>query len=189
MQSIYDFIVKPKDSKRYNNTKSIGGVDLIISTSEEDFRFANREAIVIAVPVAYDGPIREGDTLIVHHNAFKIYNDMKGRRKSGKSFFRDDKFFIDIDQFFAYRHEGERVWHGHDRYCFVKPIPAEETYIYKPVTHEPLVGEVTIVNDGLRAHGISVGDRIGFKPESEYEFTIDGQLMYRLFDHAVTLVL
>jgi len=81
MQSPFYFITRPLSGKRYNNTKEIGGIELIISTSEEDHRFSNREAEVIEVPVDYSGPIKIGDKLLVHHNVFKFYNDMKGRRK------------------------------------------------------------------------------------------------------------
>ena len=41
----------------------------------------------VATPLGYDGEIVVGDLLLVHHNVFKFYNDMKGRQKSGKSFF------------------------------------------------------------------------------------------------------
>jgi hypothetical protein len=39
VKSLYEFIVRPVGGKRYNNTKSIGGIDFIISTSEEDHRY------------------------------------------------------------------------------------------------------------------------------------------------------
>ena len=71
MKSIYQFIVKPLNKNRYNNTKEIEGVDLIISTSEEDVSASNRQAIVLETPINYCGPIEKGDTLLVHHNVFK----------------------------------------------------------------------------------------------------------------------
>ena len=53
--------------------------------------------------------IEPGDTLLVHHNVFKFYNDMRGRQQSGKSYFKDDLFFIDDTQFFMYKKENK--WH------------------------------------------------------------------------------
>ena len=187
VRSVHQFIVKPKKGKRYNNTKRIGDVDFVVNTSEENAKASNREAVVISTPLSYEGPIKDGDTLLVHHNVFKFYNDMYGRRKSGKSFFKDDIFFLDEDQYFAYKRDGD--WIGVGRYCFVKPVPKEESYIFKPVSHEPLVGEIAIINDGLTGYGLRVGDKVGFMPDMEYEFTVDGQLMYRLFDHIVTMQL
>ena len=187
MRSPFNFIVKPESGTRYNNTKEIGGIDLIVNTSEEDHKFSNRHAIVVEVPNKYDGPIRPGDTLLVHHNVFKFYNDMKGRQKSGRSFFRDDVFLIDPDQFFLYKQDGK--WHTYDRYCFVKPIPATESYIKKPFTHEPLMGEMVYPNAYLVSQGVDQGDKVCFKPDSEYEFEVDGEKLYRMYDHQITIVL
>ena len=83
MQSPHYFIVKPLKGKRYDNTKSYGDKELIISVSEEDHTVANRFAKVINLPIGYTGDISIGDTVLVHHNVFKYYNDMKGRQKSG----------------------------------------------------------------------------------------------------------
>ena len=185
-KSLFEFIVRPIGSKRYSNTKSISGMDFVVSTSEEDHKFVNREGEVLSTPLDYDGNIRVGDILLVHHNAFKFYNDMQGRRQSGKSFFKDDLFFIDGDQFYMYKQDGE--WYPHDRYCFVSPIHPQDSYIFKPFTEEPLMGIMEYPNEYLSAQGVKKGDTIIFKPESEYEFEVDGKKMYRMFDHQITAV-
>lgn len=187
MKSPHQFIVKPINGKRYDNTKEIGGVDFIVSTSEEDHKFSNRYAEVLATPLSYDGDIEPGDILLVHHNVFKFYNDMKGRRQSGKSFLKDDNFLIDPDQFYMYKKNGK--WYTYDRYCFVKPCPAEESYIYKPFSEEPLVGEMKYVNRYLKKLGVNAGDKVSFKPDSEYEFNVDGEKLYRMYDHQITMLL
>jgi hypothetical protein len=142
---------------------------------------------VVEVPVGYSGPIKKGDKLLVHHNVFKFYNDMKGRRKSGRSFFRDDIFFVEPDQFYLYRRDGK--WYTYDRYCFVKPIPAIDSYIKKPFTNEPLMGTMVYPNAYLLTQGVREGDKVCFKPDSEYEFNVDGEKLYRMFDHQITMVL
>lgn len=184
MQSPFDFIVT---GQRYNNTKEIGGIELIVNTSEEDHKFSNRYAEVLEVPRGYDGPIQKGDTLLVHHNVFKFYNDMKGRRKSGRSFFRDDIFFVEPDQFYMYKRDGK--WNTYSRYCFVKPIKAIDSYIKKPFTNEPLMGTMVYPNAYLLSQGVREGDTVCFKPDSEYEFDVDGEKLYRIFDHQITMVL
>ncbi len=187
MKSPFYFIVKPVDDKRYKNTKTIEGMEIITSTSEENHKAANREAEVVATPIGYNGQIEKGDILLVHHNVFKFYNDMKGRQKSGKSFFKDNLFFIENDQFFMYKHKGE--WYCHDRYCFVKPIPKEESFVSKLGTEEPLIGIMKYPNKYLSSKGVEKGDRICFKPDSEYEFTVDDEKLYRMYDHQITLKL
>ena len=185
MKSPFYFITRAYNGRRYDNVKSIGGIDFITSTSEEDHKASNRYAEVIETPLGYEGPIRNGDTLLVHHNVFKFYNDMKGRQQSGKSFFKDDLFFIDEEQFFMYKQDGE--WHSYDRYCFVKPVPTSESYIFKPFSEEPLVGIMKYPNDYLKSKGVSSGDMVCFKPESEYEFDVDGEKLYRMYDHQITI--
>lgn len=187
MKSPFLFIAKPIKGRRYDNTKEIGGIEFITSTSEEDHRYSNRMAEVISTPLDYNGPIKAGDTLLVHHNVFKYYNDMKGRQKSGRSFFKDDIFFIEPDQFFLYKSDGD--WHAHDRYCFVKPIPPTESYIMKPFKEEPLMGIMKYTNEELSRLGVNNGDKVCFHPESEYEFNVDGEKLYRMFTHQIAIVL
>ena len=187
MKSPFYFIARPMKGKRYDNTKEIGGIELIVSTSEEDHRFSNRHAEVVETPLGYTGPIRPGDTLLVHHNVFKYYNDMKGRQKSGKSFFKDDIFFIETDQFFMYKQDGD--WKPYDRYCFVEPIPATESYIKKPFSEEPLMGRMVYPNEYLISQGVTAGQIVCYKPDSEYEFTVDDRKLYRMYDHQITIMI
>jgi len=187
MRSPFYFIVKPLEGKRYNNTKNIGGLDFIISTSEEDHKFSNRKGVVQELPLKYKGPIEIGDTLLVHHNVFKFYNDMKGRQQSGKSYFKDDMFFIDNDQFYMYNHNDQ--WYSHDRYCFVKPIGKKDSFMLKRGTEEPLMGEMVYPNSYLQKQGVSPGSQVSFQPDSEYEFEVDGEKLYRMFDHQITFIL
>jgi hypothetical protein len=187
MKSPFYFITRPTEGKRYNNTKEIAGIEFIVNTSEEEHKFSNREAVVVETPLWYTGPIEPGDTLLVHHNVFKFYNDMKGNRKSGRSFFREDVFLIDNEQFFLYKKND--TWYAYDKYCFVKPIPPTESYINKPFSEEPLMGIMKYPNDYLVSQGIKIGDHVVFSPDSEYEFNIDGEKLYRMYDHQITMKL
>ena len=187
MRSPFYFIVKPLNGKRYDNTREMSGVEVIVSTSEEDHKFSNRYAEVLELPARYLGPIQKGDILLVHHNAFKFYNDIKGRQKSGRSFFRDDVFLIDSEQFFLYKNGS--TWNAYDKYCFVKPIPAVESYIKKPFSEEPLMGVMKYPNEYLLGCGVNSGDHVCFAPDSEYEFDVDGEKLYRMYDHQITIKL
>ena len=185
MKSPFYFIVKPLKGRRYDNTKEIAGLELVVSTSEEDHKFSNRYAEVVELPIGYTGEVKVGNTLLVHHNVFKFYNDMKGRQKSGRSFFKDDLFFVDNEQFFMYKND--KGWNAHDKFCFVKPIKREESIIFKNTIEEPLIGTMKYPNDYLISKGVSVGDRVVFTPDSEYEFDVDGEKLYRMYDHQITI--
>ena len=187
MRSPFNFIVQPLNNKRYNNTKQISGKEIITSTSEENHLASNRYGVVVSTPINYQGEIKPGDILLVHHNCFKFYNDMKGRRRSGKSYFMNDLFFIDNDQFYLYKKNDN--WICHDRYCFVQPLEKQDSFLEKNYKEEPLVGIMKYPNEYLSSKGVKKGDRVIFKPESEYEFEVDGEKLYRMYDHQITVVL
>ena len=189
MRSPYNFIVKPLNGRRYDNIKEIADTQFITSVSQEDHVASNRFAEVIALPINYKGPVKEGDTLLVHHNVFKFYNDMYGRRKSGKSFFKDDLFFVDPDQFYLYKTKDESNWMGYSKYCFIKPLKAQESYLNKNSKNEPLRGTVRYINEELIKKGVKIGDEVLYEPESEYEFIVDDEKLYRMFTKNITVVL
>jgi len=54
---------------------------------------------------------------------------------------------------------------------------------------EPLIGIMRYPNQTLLDHNVEVNDMVTFRPDSEYEFEIDGKKMYRMFDHQITMVL
>jgi hypothetical protein len=184
MRSPFYFIAKPVGRERYSNTKDIAGIELVVSTSEEDHRFSNRHAEVVEVPSGYSGPIKPGDTLLVHHNVFKFYNDMKGNRKSGKSFFRDDVFLIEPDQFFMFKNENG--WNSYSRYNFVRPVPAKHDGLFKGVKYEPLMGQMVYPSEAMVGSGVAPGDIVCFAPECEYEFIVDDEPLYRIYDQHIT---
>ena len=183
MKGINSFLVAPYNGRRYDNIEKIGGVDVVTGTSEEDHKVANRFAEVIETPIDYTGDIKKGDILIVHHNIFKIYNDTGGKRRSMATHFRDMLFFITPDLFYLYTNDG--TWKCHDRYCFVKPIKAP----HMVTEYVPLTGEMKYVNSTLSNYGVKQGDTVIFSPDAEYEFKIDGELLYRVFDHMITGVI
>ena len=95
-------------------------------------------------------------------------------------------FFVEMDQFFMY-HDGTR-WNSHGKYCFVKPVPAKDSTIYK-TGEEPLVGILKYGNKQLEALGVKEGDEISFEPHSEYTFYVDGEKLYRMFTNNIMMLL
>ena len=187
MRSPHYFIVTPLKNRRYDNIKKIGDIDFITIASEEDHKSANRFARVVETPLGYKGEIEKGDIMVVHHNVFKFYNDMYGRRKSGRSYLKENLFLIDYDQFFLYKKDGD--WVGHDKYCFVKPSDKKDSYLQKSGSKEPLVGTIKYINKELLNLGLKVGDEVVYKPDSEYEFVIEDEVLYRMFTDHITIKL
>ena len=188
MQSPYHFIINPKGGRRYDNIKDNG---LIISTSQEDHTVTNRYGIVKSVPMGYTGEIKKGDTLLVHHNVFRKYYDMKGRERSGPSFVKNDIYVVYTDQFFLYQCDGE--WKAPSPYCFIRPLENKDISFGNINEEEMkelfLIGEIAYINNQLISLGLKVGDKISFTPESEYAFEVEGEKLYRMFTRNICLKL
>tara|TARA_B100000575_G_C22515824_1_gene335120 strand:- start:249 stop:470 length:222 start_codon:yes stop_codon:yes gene_type:complete len=71
----------------------------------------------------------------------------------------------------------------------VKPVQAKKSYLSKTGKEEPLIGTIKYINKELEDMGVKVGDEISFTPESEYEFYVEGEKLYRMFTNNITMVL
>ena len=177
MKSVYNFVVTPK-GKRYNNTKKIGDSELIINTEIYNHQYTNREAIVISTPIIGDTNIKSGDTVVVHHNVFRRWHDVRGIEKNSRSYFNENTYFINKDQIFLYKRN--KKWIAPKGYCFVKPLKAIDKFNIE--SEKPLQGVVKY-SDGT----VEVNDLVGFTPSSQYEFIVDGERLYRVLSNLITI--
>jgi len=177
MKSVYNFVVTPKGD-RYNNTKKVGDSELILNTEIFNHQYVNREAVVISTPMVGYTEVQAGDTVIVHHNVFRRWHNVKGIEKNSRSFFDESTYFIHHDQIFLYKRDNE--WIAPKGYCFVKPLKATDQF--NTESEKPLQGIVKY-SDGT----VEVDDLVGFKPSSEYEFIVDGQRLYRVLSKFITI--
>ena len=185
MKSVLNFIVKPLNDLRYNNKKKIGDKELILNTDIFQHKFVNRYAEVIGIPSVGDTNIQVGDEVIVHHNVFRRWNDIKGKEKNSKSYYKDDMYFVIADQIFLYKNNNN--WKANDSFCFIKPIESESSYIFNTEKEKPLIGVLKYPDEYLIKAGLKAGDLVGFKPNTEYEFIIDDQKLYRIFSKSITM--
>ena len=177
MRSVYNFVVEPV-GERYNNTKKVGNLNLILNTDIYKHEFVNRLAKVISTPIIGNTDIKPGDTVIVHHNVFRRWNDVKGKEKNSRSFFNENTYFINHDQIFLYKRDEK--WIAPKGYCFVKPVKAIDQFNIE--SEKPLQGIVKY-SDGT----VEIDDLIGFRPNSEYEFVVDGERLYRVLSNFITI--
>jgi len=173
MRSVYDFIIKPV-GKRYDNEVKVGEHTLITNSSIESFKHVNNIAEVVETPVAFATSIRKGDLIIIHHNVFRVFYDMKGIKKNSRSFLKDDLFFCAVDQVYLYKRKD--TWKSFGDRCFVAPIKNKDLLSTDKLAG--LIGILKIGNSSLEESGINPGDIVGFTPNSEWEFVVNSQLMY-----------
>jgi len=173
MRSVFDFIVKPV-GERYNNKVKIADKELIINTKIESFKSVNNFAEVVALPLAYSTNIKVGDIVVIHHNVFRVFYDIRGNKKNSRSYFKDDLYFCNLDQIYLYKNTGK--WKAFGDRCFVKPIKNKD---YLNVDKEQkLIGILKYGNSSLKALKINEGDLVGYTPYGEFDFVIDGQRLY-----------
>ena len=177
MKSVYNFVVTPK-GKRYNNTKQVGDSELIINTEIFNHQYTNREAIVISTPIIGITNIKPGDTVIVHHNVFRRWHNVLKQEKNSRSYFDENTYLVSKDQIFLYKRNND--WKPIKGYCFVQPIKDNDKFNIE--TEKPLQGIVKY-SDG----SVEINDLIGFTPNSEYEFIIDGKRLYRVLSKFITI--
>ena len=168
MRSIYDFIVEPV-GKRYDNEKQVGDKTLIVNASIESFKSVNNYAEVVATPLAYETGIKVGDIIVIHHNVFRRFYDMRGNQRDSRSMFIDGLYFVAPDQIYLYGNN--KNWKSFNDRCFVVPIKNKDSFSLEK--EQELIGILKYGNSSLQALGINPGDLIGYTPGSEFEFVVD----------------
>ena len=177
MRSLYNFIVEPIGD-RYNNSVSVGDKQLILNTEVYNHQYVNRLARVLSTPKLGDTEIQEGDIVIIHFNVFRRWHDVKGRERNSRSYYKENKYFVNDDQIFLYKRDKE--WLCPKGYCFVQPI--KDSNQLSVETEKPLVGIVKH-SDGK----VELDSLVGFRPDIECEFVIDGKRLYRIPSQFITI--
>ena len=178
MKSVYNFVVKPI-GKRYNNTKKVGDKELVLNTEIFNHQYINRNAKVLAVPIVGETDIQSGYEVIIHHNVFRRWYNIKGVEKNSKSYFTKDTYLVAPDQIFLYKRNNK--WYPPKGYCFVQPLKQLDNSLSGDM-ERPLMGVVKY-SDG----SVEKGSLVGFRPGGEYEFVIDGKRLYRILSNFITV--
>ena len=118
-----------------------------------------------------------GDEVIVHHNVFRRWHDVKGREKNSRSYWKENKYLITEDQIFLYKKQN---WKAMSGYSFIKPLKAIDNF--NTENEKPLIGVVKY-SDG----NFNKEELVGFRPGSEYEFIVNGERLYRVKNNFITI--
>ena len=171
MKSPYCYIVKPK-AARSSARKDIEGKELILNTELQNHQYTSRHGVVIDTPLVGVTPVVSGDEIIVHHNVFRRFYDVRGNEKNSKSYFKENMFLVDTEQIFAYKSK-DGLWKPMDGFYFVKPLKNKD--MFSTDKEMPLKGIIKYGDSEIPA-----GTLVGFSPRSEYEFIIEGERLYRV---------
>ena len=182
MRSLHAFIIEPLD-QRYTNTKKINDIELILNTEIQDHKFVSRIGRILETPINEKTNIKKGDLVIVHHNVFRRFNDIRGDEVNSKSYLEEDKYFVYPDQVFMYNRDGK--WNPLKGFCFVKPIKNKDIFSVEP--EQQLTGVLKYIDLEQKKQGLKVNDLIGFTPNSEYEFIVNNERLYRVPTNSICI--
>ena len=182
MNSVYEFIIKPVGN-RYSNELTVGDKKLIVNSSISNHKFVNREAEIVALPLAFKTKLKVGDKVIVHHNLFRRYYNMKGKSVNSTKYFKDDLYFASPDQIYMRRTKDS--WETLSEYCFIKPVVDKSSSSLKKL--KECIGIVKYSNSTLEALKIHKEDLVVFKKNREFEFLIDNEVFYCMESNDILL--
>ena len=168
-----DYIISPIGN-RYNNSVRVDEKELILNTEVFNHQYVNRKAKVIATPLLFESPVNVGDEVIVHHNIFRRWHDVKGRERNSRSYWKEDKYIISEDQIYLYNNKAM------PGYSFVQPIKSNNKLTSD--IEQPLVGIIKYTDGAF-----DINTLVGFTPNSEYEFIIEGKRLYRVLNKFITI--
>jgi co-chaperonin GroES (HSP10) len=173
MNSLFDFIVEPY-GQRYNNQVKVGDKSLIINTELENYKSVNNIGKIVSVPLAYKTPIKPGDLVLIHHNVFRRFYDIRGNEKNSRAYFKNNMYFVQLDQVYLYKRDNK--WNAFGDRCFIAPLKNNDEI--NTSLEQSLIGVLKYGNNALEVLGISEGDVVGYTPFGEYDFIVDDKRLY-----------
>jgi co-chaperonin GroES (HSP10) len=176
MKMLDRFIVSPLNDEKFITTKTVGDKTLIINTSIENAKDVNRIGVVVSLPLNYEGNIIVGDHVVVQHNVFRTYFDGQGVTREPDSHIKGNLYQVLPELIYLIFRGDETI--SVDNYVFVEPIIIEKKWTGKE--EQQHVGIVKYSNSLLEKKDVKAGDTIAFKTDSEYEFIINEQRLYRM---------
>lgn len=178
-----NYLIVELDEAYDNEVKVSTGDSVIVNSTIENVSYINRVATVVAAP---DFTILQaGDKVVCHHNIFRLRNDTKGKVVPSNFNIDDNQYFVPLTEVFMYKRDSD--WIAINPYCFVKPIEADKDKLSFDITTEESYkgrlnqkGILKYINDDIRSQSMREGDTVIFSKDSEYEFNIDNEILYKM---------
>lgn len=188
MKAYHNVIVK-LDKPIYNDKHG----SLFIDVNKDDMQYVNKEVEVISAPDYTK--LKEGDKIIIHHNIIRQRIDIKGNIIESNYFIKDNIYACPLTEIYLHKPKNDSEWRTYDPYVFIKPIEyvktenkfgiiipdsaleGDNTY-YKGQSKER--GTIRYINEELKSMGLKEGDTVIFAKDSEFEFKVEGELLYKM---------
>lgn len=181
MRSARYVLVKAKAS--YNNVEKIGNISFVVNVDIDNVASINRSAFV----VSDFKDLKEGMEVIIHHNIMREVIHTNGSLDKGPYFFGQDSewkyFYLPESEVIMKKIDNE--WVTRNDFIFIKPYTQEDVsigggIIFRPDSYKGRKeNHATLVIGNEKLHGVNVGDEVVFSNNSEHEFIVDGDILYK----------
>lgn len=166
--------------KTYEDTIKCGNLQLYLDTRFDNVKHTIRYGEIISSP---DKRFIPGDTIYFHHNIVRRISTLSGVEKESPEEILNHTFQVPSNEIYARKRNG--TLQAITPYCFIKPIPKKQETIagielISKEKYEPNIGIVKYGNEELEKMGVHEGDTVIFTKNSEYQYPIDDELLYRM---------
>ena len=180
MRALHYIIIKTE--RTYNNTEKLNGIDITVNVDIDDVKSINRKATVVCAPKGTN--LFKGEEVIVHHNIMRETIHTDGTLDKGHFYISDNYYWLPVSEAIMKKNSNGE-WETLLDFVFIRPVKEEVEDVgnglflvnrsYKGRKENKAV--LAITNKNLK--GVEVGDNIIFSYNSEHEFLIDGELLYK----------
>jgi hypothetical protein len=174
--------------KRINDTMTLSnGKEIFVDNRFNEFDLRVNEAEIMYVP--FKGDTKEaqpGDTLYFHHHV--VINEgqpLSGKKDTYLVRYTDNNQLTINSQAFCYRPKGTKSIIPLSGWCILEPIKVDrpkQSEIIEVVSFEEEnlnKAKVAFHTNLLDDYGLKVNDIVGFRPNTDYAFKIDGKEYFR----------
>ena len=198
MKPMYEFIVEIP--KSHDDELKIKGTDVVLKLDVRHNQGERtiREGKIVAVPTKFDTRLDVDDIVIIDKNilTFQVHSDSLINKSQ---FLIDEEkgwYRVPLDMIYLYKKNNKDEWNCPAPYLFVRPIKSTQQkkgdIIYKGFDdykgYKEQYGTVEILNEAAKATGLKKGDMVYYKKDREYEFTVDGELLYHMDNEDVLVI-
>ena len=182
MKALNKFIVRLP--KRFNDTVKIGDTEIYIDTKHDEFRHRVMGGEVVACPLKYDTPVKEGDTLYFHHHVV-VQGGKPVPGMEGCYMVMYDPEVAMNSQAFAYKCKDTGKVESLSTWCLLEPVDEDlglKSDLIEIVDYSkpnPTQGRVTHICKSCEEIGVKVGDVVGIGKNRDYRIKIDDKEYYR----------
>lgn len=182
---LYDALVHvPNDYAE--KVKMESGVEIFVENKTNDVINTIRHGTLKQAPLFFKTILQAGDEVYFHHNIVREVRDWHGNVQNKMFDFDPSKnlYRCPMELIFAIHRDGKFM--AVSPYCFIKPIAEQDEvkpngFIIKHIEEEKQhYGIVKYGNDELYKQHIREGDTVIFRKDSEYQYNIFGEKLYRM---------